>query len=140
MNLIKRSALISLMCSTLFSTTVYADDCDNAANDSEVHQCLQTKKDDAEKTLNAEYVKTKERIQQGLRDSPSDTKTYMELFVKAQRSWLMLRDYQCQMESFGADKKSNVYLDSTNECVAKMDNERTATLKKIPYDGLSNNP
>ena len=134
---IKKLAFLSIACTFFCSGMAWADDCDNAANDTEVHQCLENMKDHAEKGLNDEYAKAKERIKQGLRDSPSDTQAYMDIFVKAQRSWLELRKYQCEMEAFGADKTKNPYLDAINECTARMDDERTHILMKIPYDGLS---
>jgi uncharacterized protein YecT (DUF1311 family) len=134
---IKHLAFLSIACGIFSSSMAWADDCDNAANDTEVHQCLVNKKDNAEKVLNAEYAKAKDRIKQGLRDSPSDTQAYLDLFVKAQRSWLDLRKYQCEMEAFGADKSKNPYLDAINDCTAKMDNERTRILMQIPYDGLN---
>lgn len=137
MSLTTRHALI--IAGTLFwSVAVQAeDDCAKLSPDAEVYACGQQKKDNAEKALNAEYAQAKERIKRGMRDSQTAIKEYTDLLIKAQRSWLSLRDYQCQMEVYGGDKNSNVYLDLTNDCITRMDNARTEMLKKVPYDALS---
>lgn len=137
MSLTTRHALI--IAGTLFwSVAAQAeDDCAKLSPDVEVYACGQQKKDNAEKALNAEYAQAKERIKRGMRDSQTAIKEYTDLLIKAQRSWLSLRDYQCQMEVYGGDKNSNVYLDLTNDCITRMDNARTEMLKKVPYDALS---
>lgn len=127
----------SVLCCAIFTTAAYADNCDNAANDTEVHACLQKNKDDAEKALNNEYSSAKDRIHSGFRDSQAATNENLDLLLKAQRGWLTLRENQCQLEAYGADKNSNPYVDSINDCIARMDKERTQVLKQVPYAGLS---
>ncbi len=126
----------SLLFLTIFSCESYADDCSQGTNDSAVYQCDQNETDNAEKALNEEYSKAKERIKQALSDSHSDTNSYLNLFLQSQRGWLALRDNQCKMEAFSADKNSNLNLDLNNICITRMDKERTIALKKIPGDTL----
>lgn len=61
-------------------------------------------------------------------------KEYLSVFLEAQRSWLKYRDNQCKMFAHVADKNSNPYTVFTNNCTAKLDEERTKELKEIPYD------
>jgi len=53
--------------------------------------------------------------------------------VDTQRSWLRYRDGQCKLEAFAAEEGSNANAVATNLCVIRIDKERTAILKQLPY-------
>lgn len=132
----KNKLSASLLILAIFSCKSYADDCSQETHDSAVYQCDQNETNNAEKALNEEYSNAKERIKQALSDSQSDAKSYLNLFLLSQRGWLALRDNQCKMEAFSADKNSNLNLDLNNVCITRMDKERINALKKIPGDTL----
>lgn len=85
MSFAKNFLSLSLLSSFSLPALAYTVDCSKPANDIEVSQCAQDSKNDAEKALNDEYAKAKERIKQELSDSQSDTTAYLNLFLQSQR-------------------------------------------------------
>lgn len=129
------SSLVLLTLILQFSSNAYAlSDCSKAENDSEVLACSSANRKEAEMNLNQEYENAKKRIADVFSQDVTERKNYMDIFTKAQRSWLKFRQYQCEMESHPAEKGTNLNLDYTNTCIVKLDVERTNALKEIPYD------
>lgn len=58
---------------------------------------------------------------------------YVATLVDTQRNWLKYRDGQCKLEAFAAEEGSNANAVATNLCVIRIDKERTAILKQLPY-------
>ena len=58
---------------------------------------------------------------------------YIATLVDTQRSWLRYRDGQCKLEAFADEEGSNANAVATNLCVIRIDKERTAILKQLPY-------
>jgi len=130
---------ISLLNTTLlllaFTTTTHAvEDCSKKTSDPEVFTCAENNRVVAEKQLNSAYADAKKRIDVAFSQDADIKKQYLAVFLESQRSWLKYRDTQCQLVAHIADKKSNPYQVFTNDCIAKLDEERTKQLKEIPYD------
>ncbi|MCU5771110.1 DUF1311 domain-containing protein [Erwiniaceae bacterium BAC15a-03b] len=119
-----------------FSGVVNAmEDCSKKASDPDVFICAETNKVTAEKELNTEYLNARKRVTVAFSAEETVKKEYMTVFTEVQRGWLKYRDNQCKLEAHIADKGSNPYIVFTNNCIARLDEERTAQLKQIPYDG-----
>ncbi|KGT95215.1 type VI secretion protein [Erwinia typographi] len=110
------------------------EDCSKKTSDPDVFICAQNNRTAAEKELNKEYSEAKKRINNVFSSEPEVKKDYLPVFLEAQRGWLQYRDNQCKLYAHVADKNSNPYTVFTNNCIAKMDEERTKELKEIPYD------
>jgi len=130
---------ISLLNTTLlllaFTTTAHAvEDCSKKTSDPEVFTCASNNRTVAEKHLNSAYADAKKRIDVAFSQDADIKKQYLAVFLDSQRSWLKYRDTQCQLVAHIADKNSNPYQVFTNNCIAKLDEERSKQLKEIPYD------
>lgn len=110
------------------------DDCSKKTSDPDVFICAQSNRTVAEKELNREYSKAKKRIDDVFSSSSEERKDYLSVLLEAQRGWLKYRDNQCKLYAHVADKNSNPYATFTNNCIAKMDEQRSTELKGIPYD------
>ncbi|MEI2266100.1 lysozyme inhibitor LprI family protein [Erwinia sp. CGal63] len=118
----------------LSGTALAMDDCSKKTSDSEVFACSENNRVVAEKELNKEYSEAKKRIETTFSDEPEVKKAYLPVFLDAQRGWLKYRDNQCKMFAHVAAEKSNPYAVFTNNCIAKLDAQRSNELKEIPYD------
>ncbi|MEN4890097.1 lysozyme inhibitor LprI family protein [Erwinia billingiae] len=118
----------------LSASTHAMEDCSKKTSDPDVFLCAQNNRSVAEKDLNNEYAEAKKRIDEVFASEPAVKKDYLPVFLEAQRGWLKYRDNQCKLFAHVADKNSNPYTVFTNNCIAKMDEERTKQLKEIPYD------
>lgn len=125
---------IALVCFGFSSAASAMEDCSKKTNDPEVFTCAENNKNVAEKALNQEYSAAKARIDKAFTSDASIKKNYLAVFTESQRGWLKYRDNQCKLEAHIADENSNPYIVFTNNCVARLDEERTAQLKEIPYD------
>lgn len=110
------------------------EDCSKKTNDPEVYTCAENNKNVAEKALNQEYAAAKTRMGKAFASDESINKDYLAVFTEAQCGWLKYRDNQCKLEAHIVDVNSNPYIVFTNNCVARLDEKRTAQLKQIPYD------
>jgi len=118
----------------LSGTVLAMDDCSRKTSDPEVFACSENNRVVAEKELNKEYSEAKKRIETTFSDEPEVKKAYLPVFLDAQRGWLKYRDNQCKMFAHVAAEKSNPYAVFTNNCIAKLDEQRSNELKEIPYD------
>lgn len=125
---------IAILCFGFSGAVSAMEDCSKKTNDPEVYTCAENNKDVAEKALNQEYAAAKKRIEKAFSADETIKKNYLTVFTEAQRGWLKYRDNQCKLEAHIADANSNPYIVFTNNCVARLDEERTAQLKEIPYD------
>jgi len=122
-------------CSFFFMCTAQAaEDCSKKTSDPEVFTCAEHNRTVAEKALNTEYSAAKKRIDETFPGQESERKDYLGVFLDSQRAWLKYRDGQCKLFAHVANKNSNPYMVFTNNCIAKLDEERTNELKEIPYD------
>jgi len=129
--------LLSLLTFSALSFTTMAlaaEDCSKKTSDPEVFTCAENNRNVAEKQLNSAYADAKKRIDEVFSQDADIKKQYLAVFLDSQRSWLKYRDTQCQLVAHVADKNSNPYQVFTNDCIAKLDEERTKQLKEIPYD------
>lgn len=131
----KRNILV--MASVLFLTCSYAyaeDDCSAAQTDAEINSCWAKEKSRAENELNAEYASAKQRIAKAYTTHKALLTQYNNTLLDSQRGWLKYRDNQCKLEAFMADEKSAAYVSLIDQCTARIDRERVAQLKSMPYE------
>lgn len=125
---------VALLCLGFSNAASAMEDCSQKTNGPEVYTCAENNKNVAEKALNQEYTAAKARINQAFKTDEPSRKDYLAVFLEAQRGWLKYRDNQCKLEAYIADENSSPYDVFTNNCIARLDEERTAQIKQIPYD------
>lgn len=125
---------VAFLCFGISNAVSAKVDCFKKTNGPEVYACAENNRNVAEKALNEEYAAAKKRINKAFSVADDIKKNYLTVFTESQRGWLKYRDNQCKLEAHIADESSNPYAVLTNNCVARLDEERTAQLKEIPYD------
>lgn len=130
----KALAVAAIGLLALSGSALAMDDCSKKTSDPEVFTCAENNRAVAEKSLNKEYSDAKKRIEATFSDEPEVKKNYLPVFLEAQRGWLKYRDNQCKMFAHVAAENSNPYAVFTNNCIAKLDEQRSKELKEIPYD------
>ncbi|WP_307743701.1 lysozyme inhibitor LprI family protein [uncultured Pantoea sp.] len=120
--------------SLCLSFSALADDtCAKQPSDGALYQCTVQQKKLAEDELNKQYQAAKKRIVEMYGTQKKLADEYIAVVVDTQRNWLKYRDGQCKLEAFAAEEGSNSNAVATNLCIIRIDNERTDTLKKLPY-------
>jgi len=132
MKRLHKLALITV--SLCISASALAEDtCAKQPSDGALFQCTVQQKKLAEDDLNKEYQTAKKRIVQMYGSQKKLADDYVTTLVDTQRNWLKYRDGQCKLEAFAAEEGSNANAVATNLCVIRIDKERTAILKQLPY-------
>lgn len=108
-------------------------DCSKGNNVQEVNECAERNKTEAELNLNKEYKAAKTRIEQIYKGHDQESSQYRSAFLDTQRNWLKYRDSQCRLEAYAAEQGSDAYVSVMNFCIDRLDKERTAILKQLPY-------
>lgn len=124
-----------LLCATVFYVSpVHAmSDCSKGNNVQEVNECAEKNKTESELNLNKEYKAAKARIEKIYKGHGEESSQYRSAFVDTQRNWLKYRDSQCGLEAYAAEQGSDAYVSAINFCIDRLDQERTAILKQLPY-------
>lgn len=124
-----------LLCiSAIYICPVHAmSDCSNGNNVQEVNECAARNKKESELNLNKEYKAAKTRIAQIYKGHDQESSQYRSAFLDTQRNWLKYRDSQCGLEAYAAEQGSDAYVSAMNFCIDRLDKERTAILKQLPY-------
>ena len=124
-----------LLCiSAFYICPVHAmSDCSNGNNVQEVNECAARNKKESELNLNKEYKAAKTRIEQIYKGHDQESSQYRSAFLDTQRNWLKYRDSQCGLEAYAAEQGSDAYVSAMNFCIDRLDKERTAILKQLPY-------
>lgn len=107
--------------------------CTKQPSDGALFQCTVQQKKLAEDDLNKEYQTAKKRIVQMYGTQKKLADDYVATLVDTQRNWLKYRDGQCRLEAFAAEEVSNANAVATKLCVIRINKERTAILKQLPY-------
>lgn len=128
------SKLILIGVSLSVSASAIADEtCAKQLSDGTLFQCTVQQKTLAEDDLNKAYQTAKKRIVQMYGTQKKLADDYVVTLVDTQRNWLKYRDGQCRLEAFAAEEGSNASAVATNLCVIRIDKERIALLKQLPY-------
>ena len=128
------SKLILIGVSLSVSASAIADEtCAKQPSDGTLFQCTVQQKTLAEDDLNKAYQTAKKRIVQMYGTQKKLADDYVATLVDTQRNWLKYRDGQCRLEAFAAEEGSNASAVATNLCVIRIDKERFALLKQLPY-------
>ncbi|WP_338560780.1 lysozyme inhibitor LprI family protein [Erwinia sp. E_sp_B04_7] len=127
-------SVLLLLSLTYSCFTLAFENCSTETSDAEVFTCSERNRTAAEKNLNAEYSAARKRINETFNSQDKVKKDYLSVFVDSQKNWLKYRDGQCEIYAHVADKNTNPYMVFKNNCVAKINEKRTAELKEIPYD------
>lgn len=130
-----RSYLSLMLCiSAVYTFPVHAmSDCSKGNNVQEVNECAEKNKTESELNLNKEYKAAKTRIEQIYKGHDQESSQYRTAFLDTQRNWLKYRDSQCRLEAYAAEQGSDAYVSVMNFCIDRLDKERTAILKQLPY-------
>lgn len=130
LNILAMAGVLLLVCSYAYAET----NCSSAQTDAEMNRCWDKEKSSAENELNAEYASAKQRIAKAYTTHKELLAQYNAILLDSQRGWLKYRDNQCRLEAFMADEKSAVYAALIDQCTTRIDRERVAQLKSIPYE------
>lgn len=103
-----------------FSTSVIADECQNASSQQALNDCTATQYQTADKLLNAAYQRVAQRAPQ----------PQQALLKTAQQHWLALRDADCAFISAGAQGGSLQTM-IHHQCLTEKTVERTAWLESL---------
>lgn len=123
-------SMLLLTCSSAYAE----DNCSSAQTDAEINSCWAQEKSHAENELNTEYASAKQRIAKAYTTHKELFTRYNTTLLDSQRGWLKYRDNQCKLEAFMADENSAVYASLIDQCTARIDRERIAQLKSMPYE------
>lgn len=129
-HILSMAGLLLLTCSYAYAE----DNCSAAQTDAEINSCWAKEKNSAEHELNSEYASAKQRIAQAYTTHKALLAQYNAVLLDSQRGWLKYRDNQCKLEAFMADEQSAAYASLVDQCTARIDRERIAQLKSMPYE------
>lgn len=130
----KNYLFLMLCVSVIYVPLVQAmSDCSKGNNVQEVNECAEKNKTESELNLNKEYKAAKARIEKIYKGHGEESSQYRSAFVDTQRNWLKYRDSQCGLEAYAAEQGSDAYVSAINFCIDRLDQERTAILKQLPY-------
>ncbi|WP_380184661.1 lysozyme inhibitor LprI family protein [Kalamiella sp. sgz302252] len=129
-----------IVASTLFAlllpfanASLAEDICHNPQAERDILECSAQKKDEAEVLLNKQFSEAKKTVQHAYRTQEELGKQYFSVLLDGQRGWLKYRDAQCKLEAFAAEEGTSANAIANNECIARLDNDRSENLKKVPY-------
>lgn len=109
------------------------EDCSKKTISWAVDECFVNNKEATEKVLNSEYLAAKQRTVEEYSYDDKVVKQQLQMLLDTQRNWLKYREGQCEMEASVADKNSNAWLSLFSECINKLDKQRIAQFKEMPY-------
>ena len=112
---------------------VYAEasPCSNIVTSQQVFDCSVYKEKKADVDLNQAYKNLKQRVSSLYKADPALGEKYFERVKEAQRAWLHLRDLTCSLEAFEIENGTQAYLSIVNNCLARMDYDRSAYLRHL---------
>ena len=117
-----------------FSSVVFAKDvCTEKNMTADIDSCYANMKNSSEVALNKEYGELKNRISESYSTDKITAGEYSNNLFLGQRSWLKYRDYQCSMEALFADKNTPANSSLVNKCISRIDEQRIAEMKVLPY-------
>ncbi|KAA6128285.1 DUF1311 domain-containing protein [Candidatus Pantoea gossypiicola] len=131
--LMKYFYLLLCVLASYVSSVQAMSDCSNGNNTQEVNECAEKNKIESELTLNKEYKAAKNRIEHFYKGHDQEFSQYRSAFLDTQRHWLKYRDSQFRLEAYAAEEGSDAYVSVMNFCIDRLDKERTAILKQLPY-------
>lgn len=109
------------------------ENCSSKTISWEVDNCSVRNKDATEAVLNKEYSAAKKRIEEEYKSDSSIVKFQLKTLLETQRNWLKYREGQCKMEASLADEDSSAHLGMLSICINKLDKQRIAQFKEMPY-------
>ena len=125
--------LISVTALTVSQFARADEDCSSKTISWEVDNCSVRNKDATEAVLNKEYSAAKKRIEEEYKSDSSIVKFQLKTLLETQRNWLKYREGQCRMEASLADEDSSAHLGMVSICINKLDKQRIAQFKEMPY-------
>jgi uncharacterized protein YecT (DUF1311 family) len=110
-----------------------ADDnpCDKVENEVQTLECSVYSRTTAEDLLSENYKSLNERMQTLYGKSPAQLTDITAKLKAAQQQWLKTRDADCAVEAFPATAGSKAFTIAQNDCVARMNDERSEFLESI---------
>lgn len=109
------------------------EDCSKKTISWDVDACFVNNKDATEKVLNTEYQAARSRMVEEYSYDPNVLKKQLQMLLDTQGNWLKYRESQCEMEGSIADPGSNARISFISECINKLDKQRIAQFKDMPY-------
>jgi len=106
------------------------DSCQHPTNSNQIFECSEKERSHADKKLNEAYKKLLARVEKQYSTSP-ELKEKLTLEIrKSQRTWIKLRDIDCNLEAFQIEPRSQTYETTTNKCIARLSEARSKYLDK----------
>ena len=125
----RREVLLVLMALPI-ATSAQEGACAQVSTSQEVYECSKAARMAADRALNSEYKRVLQAILKAYR-SDRLGKELVGQVKEAQLAWLRLRDSDCAVESFIAERGTLAHETTWNNCIARMTRERTSYLPRI---------
>lgn len=128
-----RSSFLPALLLLLAPCPSQAEDCTKIHVSQQVFDCSVRAKLIADREMNVGYRQLLENITSTYGDDPLGVELKSAIKT-SQRAWLRLRDYDCELEAFAAERGTQAYEATLNHCVARKSTERISYLKGIVED------
>lgn len=116
----------------LYSSFSHSEDvCRNITTSDQVSLCSESKRNLADKYLNAQYLTLLSKVGSAYVNDEALKQEFVNKIKTSQRDWIKFRDSNCKLYSFQMDDKSSAYQTTVNECVAKMSETRGKELAEL---------
>lgn len=106
------------------------DPCGEITVSQQVAECASRTRQKEEVDLNAEFAAAKKRIDLIYKNRKRLGYKLTAALVKAQRAWRVFRDRNCEVEAFEIEETSEAHATVLNNCIARINRDRTQELKK----------
>ncbi|RYC11747.1 lysozyme inhibitor LprI family protein [Ciceribacter ferrooxidans] len=105
-------------------------DCQNAMTQFDMNVCSQRDYEKADKSLNAQWSKTKKVMADWDAELDAENKGAVEALLAAQRAWIQYRDNQCNAVGYSVWGGS-MYPMIVSSCLADLTAKRTKELEEL---------
>lgn len=109
---------------------VSGDSCQHPTNSTKIFECSENERSSADKKLNETYKKLLARVEKQYTTSPKLKEQLTQEIRRSQRTWIKLRDIDCNLEAFQIEPESQAYETTVNKCIARLSEERSNYLDK----------
>ncbi|WP_187673912.1 lysozyme inhibitor LprI family protein [Zestomonas carbonaria] len=123
---LKSIAFISLL--TMSGLSYATQDCEKPNNSQQVFECSKVASTIANHVLNKAYKDLISRIREQYLPAPKLGDEYIEKIKKSQRTWITLRDSDCEIEVFIIEPGTQAYETTKNHCAARLTDARRSFL------------